>query len=104
MPRAPVQQSLDTAELWPGGWKDAGEEPGSAEGDFIDWLTIEDQAESVTADVARIRAHPLVPRDVALYGYIYDVRSGKLIEVPAATEAGRGQGCDGQAVLPWGKP
>jgi carbonic anhydrase len=29
-----------------------------------------------------------VPKDVAIYGYIYDVKSGRLIEVPAATDAG----------------
>ena len=63
--------------------------PGSAEGDFIDWLTIKDQAESVTADVKRIRSHKLVPRRLPIYGYIYDVKSGRMIEVQAATEAGR---------------
>jgi carbonic anhydrase len=30
-----------------------------------------------------------VPGDVPIYGYVYDVKSGRLIEVPAATEAGR---------------
>jgi hypothetical protein len=29
------------------------------------------------------------PGDIPIYGYIHDVRSGKLIEAPAATEAGR---------------
>jgi carbonic anhydrase len=87
--RALLWQSLDTAELRPDGWKDVGKGPGSAEGDFIDWLTIKDQAESVTADVARIRAHPLVPAGVPIYGYIYDVKCGRLIEVSQATEAGK---------------
>ena len=36
----------------------------------------------------RIRAHKLVPGDVPVYGYVYDVKSGRLIEVPAATAAG----------------
>ncbi|WP_018507960.1 hypothetical protein [Thiobacillus thioparus] len=40
-------------------------------------------------DVLRIRAHPLVPGNIPIYGYIYDVKSGKLVEVPAATAAGR---------------
>ncbi len=40
-------------------------------------------------DVQRIRSHPLVPGEIPIYGYIYDVRSGKLIEVPEATAAGR---------------
>ena len=87
--RGLLRQSLDTAEIGPDGWNDVGQGPGSTAGDQIDWLTIMDQAESVTTDVARIRAHPLVPRDVAIYGYIFDVKSGRLIEVPAATVAGK---------------
>jgi carbonic anhydrase len=87
--RALLRQSLDTAEIGPDGWKDVGKGQGSSEGDFIDWLTIKDQAQSVTADAARIRAHPLVPAGVAIYGYIYDVKSGRLIEVSQATEAGK---------------
>jgi len=87
--RGLLRQSLDTAEVGPDGWKDVGQGPGSSAGDTIDWLTIKDQAESVTSDVARIRSHPLVPADVPIYGYIYDVKSGRLIEVPAATAAGK---------------
>jgi len=30
-----------------------------------------------------------VPSGIPIYGYIYDVRSGRLVEVPAAKEAGR---------------
>jgi carbonic anhydrase len=30
-----------------------------------------------------------VPADIPVYGFIYDVKSGKLIEVEEATEAGR---------------
>jgi carbonic anhydrase len=37
----------------------------------------------------RIRHHPLVPNDIPIYGYIYDVKSGKLVEVPEATTAGK---------------
>jgi carbonic anhydrase len=66
--RALLRRSLDTVQIGPEGWKNVGKGPGSAEGDFIDWLTIKDQAESVTADVARIRAHPLVPAGVPIYG------------------------------------
>jgi carbonic anhydrase len=39
--------------------------------------------------VKRIREHPLVPADVPIYGYIYDVRTGRINEVKAATEAGK---------------
>ncbi|HZH60346.1 MAG TPA: hypothetical protein VEY70_12365 [Metabacillus sp.] len=37
----------------------------------------------------RIRNHPLVPNDIPIYGYIFDVKSGKLIEVNKATEIGK---------------
>lgn len=63
---------------------------GSTEGGYIDWLTIADQTGSVVDDVRRIRSHPLVPSRIPVYGYVYDVRSGRLIEVPEATAVGRG--------------
>jgi carbonic anhydrase len=87
--RGLLRNSLDTAQLGPDGWKDVGHGPGSTAGDMVDWMTIADQAESVTSDIARIRAHPLVSAAVPIYGYIYDVKTGKLIEVPEATEAGK---------------
>jgi carbonic anhydrase len=42
----------------------------------------------VVDDVRRIREHPLVSRKIPIYGYVYDVHSGNLIEVKEATEAG----------------
>lgn len=87
--RGLLASSLETAALGDEGFYDVGAGPGSAEADYIDWLTIRDQADSVTADVTRIRNHLLVPSDIAIYGYIYDVTSGRLIEVDAATTAGR---------------
>ena len=56
---------------------------------IIEPLPINNLAESVTEDVARIKNHPLVPKDIPIYGYIYDVKTGKLIEVEAATEIGK---------------
>jgi len=84
-----LKQSLQTATIDAKGWHDSGEGPGSEEGDFIDWLTIDDQTKSVREDVARIRSHPLVPKDIPVYGYIYDVKTGMLIEVPEATAVGK---------------
>jgi carbonic anhydrase len=84
-----LASSLDTATIDAKGWHDVGKGPGSPEGRYINWLTISDNAKSVVEDVTRIRAHPLVPSDVPIYGYIYDVRSGKLNEIKAATDAGR---------------
>ena len=62
--------------------------PGSAEARYIDWLTIDDNARTVVEDVARIRAHPLVPGSIPIYGYLYDVTTGRLVEVEEATKAG----------------
>lgn len=47
----------------------------------IDWLTIEDREGSVRNDVEKIKNHPLVADDIKVYGFIYDVKTGKLIEV-----------------------
>ncbi|MFN8439452.1 MAG: carbonic anhydrase [Caldilineaceae bacterium] len=87
--RGLLANSLETAALGADGFYDVGKGPGSQEAEFIDWLTIKDQAKSVTADVQRIRHHPLVPASIPIYGYIYDVKTGKLLEVPEATIAGR---------------
>ena len=87
--RTLLRKSLRTAEFKDGRWVDPGVNEGSADGDFIDWLTIPDQEISVAADVQHIRLHPLVPRDIPIYGYIYDVRSGTLREVPKATAIGQ---------------
>jgi carbonic anhydrase len=80
--------SLETAALGAEGFYDVGTGPGSAEANYIDWLTISEQAQSVTEDVARIKNHPLVPKNIPVYGYIYDVKTGRLVEVPTATKAG----------------
>jgi len=84
-----LAQSLETAALGPDGFHDVGTGPGSTAGGNIDWLTISDREQSVVDDVRRIRDHPLVPPTIPIYGYVYNVRTGGLEEVTAATEAGR---------------
>jgi carbonic anhydrase len=90
--RGLLANSLETAALTEKGFQDVGKGPGSRAGEYIEWLTIRNQEQSVRDDVQRIREHPLVPRSIAIYGYVYDVESGRLIEVPeskrpAGTEA-----------------
>jgi len=87
--RGLLASSLKTASVDASGWHDSGKGPGSTEGNYIDWLTIPNQEKSVLEDVLRIRNHPLVPEEIPVYGYIYDVKSGKLVEVVNATEAGK---------------
>ena len=86
--RSLLASSLETAALGADGFSDIGTGPGSSEANYIDWLTIADNPKSVVEDVVRIRNHPLVPSSIPIYGYIYDVTTGKLIEIPDATRAG----------------
>ena len=83
-----LASSLQTATFDGQEWRDPGTGPGSSEGEYIEWLTISGQHESVVADVRRLRSHPLVPAEIPIYGLIYDVRSGKLLEVPEAVTIG----------------
>jgi carbonic anhydrase len=85
-----LESSLEAATVDASGWHDVGKKiPGSPVGKFIKWQTISDAEGSVIDDVKRIRTHPLVPGNIPIYGYIYDVRTGKLNEVEKATQAGK---------------
>jgi carbonic anhydrase len=86
--RGLLNNSLETAALGANGFYDVGKGPGSRAGEFIEFLTIPDQRQAVIDDVLRIRTHPLVPKSIPIYGYVYDVKSGKLIEVDGAAEVG----------------
>jgi carbonic anhydrase len=79
-----LSKSLETARIENGQWKDVGSGGGSAAAEYMEWLTFKDLNQSVIHDVARIRTHPLVPATIPIYGYVYDVSSGKLVEVPEA--------------------
>lgn len=78
-----LENSLETAALDENGFHDVGTTPGSPEGKYINWLTIKDQVGSILEDVERVKTHPLVPTNIPVYGYLYDVKSGKLIDVTA---------------------
>jgi carbonic anhydrase len=83
-----LKSSHDTALIDATGWHDHGSAQGSDVGEHTDWLTFSDNARIVTEDVARIRNRPLVPTYIPIHGVIYDVASGKLVEVPEATTIG----------------
>ena len=88
-----LASSLETAVKDENGrWRDIGRGPGSPEGSKIDWLTIGDEEQTLVDDVLTIRRHPLVPPWIPVYGYMYDVKTGRLHEVAKATEAGAAQG------------
>src|ERR1700683_5529173 len=84
-----LEDDLNTASFDGKTWSNPHHHGGHAAGHFIKWHTIKNQEASVALDVRRIREHPLVPKNVPIYGYVYDVRTGRLNEIKQATEAGR---------------
>ena len=53
----------------------------NADASGIDFLPFTDLEESVREDVQTIRSSPLVADDIAVRGFVYDVKSGRLREV-----------------------
>jgi len=90
--RGLLASSLETAELTPQGFRDVGKGSGSRAGEYTEWLTIKDPKQAVLDDVVRIRTHPLIPKSIPVYGYIYDVKTGKLLEVEGARALGAAAG------------
>jgi carbonic anhydrase len=80
-----LASSLETAVIDEAGWHDVGKGPGSPAGRFVNWLTFKDTAEAVIDDVRRIREDPLVPKNIPIYGMVYDVKTGRLIDVAEAS-------------------
>jgi carbonic anhydrase len=84
-----LDDNLETANFDGKAWSNAKHGGGSVHGHFINWHTISDLPRSVVEDVRRIRTHVLVPGHIPIYGFIYDVKTGKLDEVKEASAAGR---------------
>jgi carbonic anhydrase len=53
----------------------------NADATDIDFLPFPDLEQSVRDDVQFLKDSPLVPDDVSIRGFVYDVKSGKLTEV-----------------------
>lgn len=49
---------------------------------------VEDQVAALREDVARVREHPLIPRSVAIGGFMYDVDTGRLSRLVRSTRNG----------------
>src|ERR1700728_3760778 len=87
--RGLLASSLETAELTANGFCDVGRGPGSRAGEYIGGLAVAAQAPAVGDDVERIRNHPLVPKSIPIYGFVYAVRSGSLLEMEGASAIGQ---------------
>ena len=53
----------------------------NADAEHIDFLPFKDLEQSVRDDVATIKNSPFIPKNIAVSGFIYDVRSGRLLPV-----------------------
>ncbi len=84
-----LEDDLETATFDGKTWSNPHHHGGHSAGHFIKWHTISGQELSVLHDVQHIREHPLVPAFIPIFGFIYDVRTGRLNEVKEASEAGR---------------
>jgi carbonic anhydrase len=87
-----LADNLETAQFDGKAWSNPKHGGGSAAGKFVHWHTFDDNAKSVVEDVQRIRSHPLVPKHIPVYGFIYDVKTGHIEEVAEATAAGKPTG------------
>ena len=76
-----LETSRATARYADGKWRNVSAEGGSPEGWHVAWLSFTDLAQSVRDDVDRIRNHPLTPDGIPIHGFIYEVRTGRLLEV-----------------------
>jgi carbonic anhydrase len=83
-----LEDNLQTANFDGKTWSNPKHGGGSVAGHYIHWHEFQDNAKSVTEDVQRIRSHQLVPKHIPIYGFIYDVKTGKLNEVTEAAAAG----------------
>jgi len=82
-----LEDDLETAVLdgaqWVNPQRDQSDnsKPGSNLGKSINWHTFTDLRESVLNDVELIANHPLVPSHIKVYGFIFDVKTGRLAPV-----------------------
>ena len=62
---------------------------GSAESKYKNFLTFKFHRENLTKDVGYIRKLPFIANNIPIYGHLFDIKTGRLIEIPEASEAGK---------------
>ena len=48
------------------------------------WYTFSNLKESISEDLEKIKNHPLIPKNINIYGFIYDVKTAKLLPIEPA--------------------
>ena len=75
-----LEIDLETSTLENGNWKsnkNSKSEAGSNYGHKIKWYTFKFKREYLE-DLEKIKKHPLIPKNINIYGFIYDVKTGRL--------------------------
>lgn len=52
-------------------------------------MSISDPHAAVVEDIRRIRHHPLVAGAVVIHGFLYDIMTGRLLELEEASRVGQ---------------
>jgi len=76
-----LEGDLETSAFENGNWKNnkkSNLESGSAQGHKTKWYTFSNLKESILEDLEKIKNHPLIPKNINIYGFIYDVKTGQL--------------------------
>lgn len=82
-----LENDLETATFENGNWKNnknKDSESGSAQGHKMKWYTFSNLKESILEDLEKIKNHPLIPKNINIYGFIYDAKTGKLQPIEPA--------------------
>ena len=82
-----LEDDLETSSFDGKSWsnnnnpKSENSKPGSKEGHKIDWYTFSSLKQSMAEDLKTIKNHNLIPSNIKIHGFIYEVSSGKLIKI-----------------------
>ena len=82
-----LEDDLETASFDGKSWsnnnnaRSENSKPGSKEGHKINWYTFSSLKQSMTEDLKIIKNHSLIPSNIKIHGFIYEVSSGKLIKI-----------------------
>ena len=82
-----LQIDLEASTFENGNWKsnkNSNSEPGSNYGHKMKWYTFLNLKESILEDLEKIKNHPLIPKNINIHGFIYDVKTGKLESIESS--------------------
>ena len=81
-----LEDDLETASFDGKSWSNSNNQsenskPGSKEGHKINWYTFSSLKQSMVEDLEIIKNHSLIPSNIKIHGFVYEVSLGKLIKI-----------------------